>query len=528
MSAAPRCPRPGHNARSLVAALALTALALTGCSAGAGATNAAPSTATATAGTAGGGGASGAGAGGDSLAVGFVAEPSSLDFTRNDGAPIPQALLVNVYEGLVKLDQDGRVVPLLARSWQVSPDRRTYTFDLQPNVTFSNGAPFTADDVVFSINRVKADWTISLKAAMDVVERAEAVTPTRVRVTLARPSNSWLFAMTSRVGAMFSRTGVADLAATPVGTGPYRLGRWNRGDAIALERNPDYWGARPAYGSVTLRYFKDPTALNNALLTGAIGVISTVQAPESLGQFADASRFQVIQGTSNGEVVLSMNNARGPLRDKRVRQALRHAIDRRALLDTAWAGRGTLIGSMVPTTDPWYEDLTGLAPHDPARARALLAEAGTPNPTLRLRVPNLPYAVASAQVVKSQLADVGVTANLEVLEFAVWLEQVFKQADYDLSIVNHVEPRDLASFANPQYYWRYDNPTVARQLAAADAGDEAQQVAQLRAAARTVAEDAAADWLFLFPNLVVARPDVTGLPRNAVSESFDLTALGRR
>ncbi len=463
---------------------------------------------------------------GDTLSVGFIAEPVSLDFTHNDGAAIPQALLVNVYEGLVKLDAQGKIVPLLAGGWKVSPDRRTYTFTLRKGATFSDGRPFTAQDAAFSVNRVKTGWTTSLKAGMDVVQDARAASPTSLVVTLKRPSNQWLFAMTTRIGAMFSRTGVSKLATTPVGTGPYVLDHWDRGDELVLKARKDYWGPKPAVRQVTLKYFKDPTAMNNAMRTGGIDVVSTVQAPESLAEFKDRSKYHVIEGTSNAEVVLSYNNAKPPLTDRRVRQALSYAIDRKAVLDTAWAGHGTLIGSMVPPTDPWYEDLSGTYAYDPAKARQLLAAAGHPKLTLRLRIPNLPYAVASAQVVKSQLADVGVTARIDVLEFpARWLDVVFTKADYDMSIIAHVEPRDITSFGNPDYYWRYDNPRVRELLDQADAGTTAVQVAKMKQVARTITGDAAADWLFLLPNLMIADPGVRGLPTNVVSEAFDLTTV---
>src|SRR5690606_30296979 len=193
-----------------------------------------------------------------------------------------------------------------------------------------------------------------------------------IEVTLKKPSNSWLYSMATRVGAMFSRTGVDDLANTPIGTGPYQLVEWKRGDSITLEANPDYWGEPPGLERVVLRYFRDATAMNNALLSGGIDVLSSVLTPESLSQFSDPERFQVIEGTSTGEVMLSMNNSRPPFDDVRVRRAVRHAIDHRELLDTAWAGRGELIGGMVPPSDPWYEDLTGLFPHDPAKAKSLL------------------------------------------------------------------------------------------------------------------------------------------------------------
>ncbi|MBN6035530.1 ABC transporter substrate-binding protein [Amycolatopsis sp. 195334CR] len=465
---------------------------------------------------------------GSTLAVGFAAEPQNFDFTRTDGAAIPQALLYNVYEGLVKLDDQGRVVPLLADSWTVSPDRLVYDFTLKPGVLFSNGTEFTAEDVRFSINRVKTDWTISIKSKMDVVDRVEVLDPLHARVVLTKPSNAWLFDMASRVGAMFTPTGIADLANKPVGTGPYEVTSRRRGDSIVLQANQRFRGPEPAYRTVYLKYYKDPTALNNALLSNGIDVIGTITAPDSIPQFEADSRFNVIQGTTNSEVVLAFNNKKEPLNDVRVRRALTLAIDRKALLDTAWAGRGTLIGSMVPPTDPWYEDLSAAYPHDPDQARALLAEAGKPQLNLRLRIPNLPYAISSAQVVQSQLAEVGVSVTIEPLDFpAVWLKQVFTDHDYDLSIIQHVEARDITTFGRPSFYWGYDSKTTQDLLAQADRGTPEEQVTAMREVARTLSADAAADWLFLFPNVVAAKKKVTGLVRNQVSESFDLTTLGR-
>jgi peptide/nickel transport system substrate-binding protein len=466
--------------------------------------------------------------GGDQLAVGLVAEPASLDFTTTDGAAIPQALLGNVYNGLVKQDDDGKIVPDLAKSWTVSPDRKTYTFTLVDNAEFTNGAAFTAADAVFSINRVKSAWTTSLKAAMDVVQEAKAVSPTQLQVVLAKPSNDWLFRMTTRVGAMFSQSGVDKLATEPVGTGPYKLSAWKRGDSIVLQRNDGYWGTKPFFGQVTLKYFKDPTALNNALLTGTINVIGTVQAPESLSQFS-TDKYQVIEGTTNGEVVLSFNNSKPAFKDKRFRQAIRQAIDHKALLETCFAGRGKLIGSMVPPTDPWYEDLTGIAPYDQAKAKSLLQASGSAGASLRLRLPTLPYATSCGQVVKSQLEQVGLKVQIDQLEFpAAWLSTVFNNADYDMSIISHVEPRDLgAVFGDPKYYTKYGTPQLKQLLAAADAGDEQTQVTEMKKAARLLSEDAAADWLFLLPSLIVADKNITGLPTNAITESFDVTRLAR-
>lgn len=464
----------------------------------------------------------------DQLSIGLGAEPASLDFTTTDGAAIPQALLGNVYETLVKQDESGKIVPSLAKSWTTSPDRKTYTFDLVDNAKFTNGKPFTAADAVFSINRVKTAWTTSLKSAMDVVQEAKALSPTQLQVTLTTPSNGWLFRMTTRIGAMFSETGVSALATAPVGTGPFKFSTWNRGDSIVLQRNDDYWGTKPQFNQVTLKYFKDPNALNNALLTGTINVIGTVQAPEALSQFTGNDKYQVIEGTTNGEVLLSFNNAMPIFKDIRTRQAIRQAIDHKALLDTCWAGRGKLIGSMVPPTDPWYEDLTGVAPYDLAKAKSLLQASGAAGKTLRLRLPTLPYATSCGQVVKSQLEQAGLKVQIDQLEFpAAWLTTVFRNGDYDMSIIAHVEPRDLATVFRPQSYTKYDDPTLQQYLAAADAGDEAAQIDNMKKAARRLSEQAAADWLFLLPNLMVADKGLTGLPQNVISEGFDLSRLAR-
>ncbi|WP_331446423.1 ABC transporter substrate-binding protein [Streptomyces xanthochromogenes] len=463
---------------------------------------------------------------GDALTVGLVAEPATLDFSGTDGAAIPQALLGNVYEGLVRVDQQGRIQPQLAEKYERSADGLTYTFHLRKNVKFTNGAPFTADDAVFSIDQVKTRWKLKVAQQMAVVDKAVKVNADTVAVTLKHPSNNWLYAMTSRIGAMYSRTGVGDLKNHPVGTGPFTVGSWQRGDKLILRRNADYWGAKPQLNQVSLKYFKDAGALNNAMLAGDVNVVGAVQAPETLSRFADKSRFQVIDGSSTAEVVLSMNNSRKPLNDKRVRQAVRYGIDHEALLKTARFGRGTLIGSQEAPTDPWYAGDSNRVPYDPAKAKQLVKDAGAEGTVLKMRIPNLPYAVSAAQIVKDQLAQVGLKADIEPLEFpARWLSEVFNKADYDLSIIAHSEPRDQWIFADPSYYFRYDNPAYADLLKQADAGPPQEESDRYRAALRMLSQDAAADWLYLMPNLMVADAKLQGLPVNQVGEGLEFAGV---
>jgi oligopeptide ABC transporter, oligopeptide-binding protein len=180
---------------------------------------------------------------------------------------------------------------------------------------------------------------------------------------------------------------------------------------------------------------------------------------------------------------------------------------------------------MVPPTDPWYEDLSNTYPYDPAKAKQLLEEAGYASGlTLRLRVPTLPYGPPIAKLIAAQLRAVGIEVNVEELDFSTWLSQVYTQHDYDMTVVAHVEPWDLPQFANPNYYWKYNNPQFAELINKADAAPtNTEQETILKEAAKLLADDAAADWLFLLPNLVVTTTEISGITTNATGLSFDMT-----
>lgn len=491
--------------------IAAGALVLTGCSAGSG-------------------GSDGSSSGGETPTTATIAltgAPVNLDFTTTAGAAIPQALMSNVYEGLVQLNQDGEIVPSLASDWELSEDGKTYTFTLEEGVTFSNGDAFTADDVKFSFDRVKTDWTTTLKAKMDVVENIEVVSDTEVAVTLSQPSNAWLFDIATPIGAIFSEDGIADLANEPVGTGPYEVASWAQNENIKLETRDDYWGERPGVDGVTLQYFADATATTNALRTGDVDAIVNLQAPELVSTFESDDAFTVTTGTSSGEVSLSLNNRIAPFDDVRVRQAVLFALDRQAIIDTAWNGYGSLNATFVTPQEPYYLDLNDQYAFNPEKAMELLKEAGAENLEITYKVPTRPYAQAVSEIVVSQLKDVGITVNIESSEFpAVWLEDVFTNHNYQMTTVLAVEARDvLTVFNNPDYYIGYDNSKIAPLVAAADEADEAGYIEGMQQVQQQIVDDAASGVLFHFPNIVITNADLQGIPENAIIEALNLTGL---
>nr|WP_231980769.1 ABC transporter substrate-binding protein [Tessaracoccus coleopterorum] len=350
-------------------------------------------------------------------------------------------MLYNVYETLLKLDNEGSIKPLLATEWSVTPT-------CSPTSSASNRrrnsprGPVDADAVVASFERARSDKaTETVRGKWAVVDTIVATDRDTVTVTLTRPSNQWLYDLTGPSGIVTDPTATADLNTTPAGSGPYKFVRWDQGSLVQLDANQDYWGTPARFSPVNFRYFADPNAMNTSMLSGQLDIISNLTVPQSLGQFSDTSKYTVHEGTTEGEVVLGFNHASEALKDLRVRRAINHAIDRQALMDSVWGGKGMLIGSMVPPTDPWFEDLSNTYPYDPAKAKELLAEAGYASGlTLRLRVPNLPYGPTSGRFIAAQLQAVGIKVELEELEWARWLDQVYGKHDYDMTVVAHVEP----------------------------------------------------------------------------------------
>ena len=230
------------------------------------------------------------------IRIGSLYEPQNLDNTAGAGQGINEAFNGNVYEALFALTDAGTVVPVLSQDYTVSEDGLTYTFKLKPGVKFHSGDPLTAADVKYSIERVTAeDSKSSRKKSLSTIASIETPDDETVVITLSKRSISLPYNL-SYVWIVNDKA--TDLTAKEDGTGPYTLEEWRRGSALALTRFDGYWGNAPTNGEVLYQYFTDATALNNALLTNAVDVITSVQSPDSLAQFTGNPAYTVTEGAS--------------------------------------------------------------------------------------------------------------------------------------------------------------------------------------------------------------------------------------
>jgi len=190
-------------------------------------------------------------------------------------------------------------------------------------------------------------------------------------------------------------------------------------------------------------------------------------------------------------------------------------------------GYGTPIGSHFAPHNPAYVDLTALSAYDPEKARALLAEAGLPDGfTTTLKLPPPSYARRGGEIIAAQLAAVGITAEISNLEWAQWLEEVFKGKDFGLTIVSHTEPMDIGIYARPDYYFQYDNPAFQALMTELTATtDPAARTALLQQAQTMIAEDYVNAYLFQLAMPTVAKAALVGLWQNAPTQATDLTAV---
>jgi len=464
----------------------------------------------------------------DTLSLGMVLEPPHLDPTAGAAAAIREVTYANIYEGLVRIDAAGKVQPALAASWTVSPDGLTYIFKLRTGVAFHDGAPFDCSTVMFSYGRAAAaDSVNAQKGLFEPIARTECPDTATAVVTLKRPTASFLFGMGWGDAVMLSPASVATDKTNPVGTGPFRFARWVRGDRIELERFPGYWGQAPKLAGMTFRFMADPAAAVAAVMAGDLDSFPNFPAPEALDRLRADPRFTIVVGTTEGKTILALNDTRKPFDDVRVRRALAHAIDRRALIEAVMSGYGAPIGSHYVPTDPGYVDLTGVTPYDPARAKALLAEAGVkPGTVIEIKLPPPAYARRGGEVIAAYLEQVGLVAKLVPVEWALWLDTVFRQSDFDSTIISHTEARDLDIYARDIYYFNYHSDTYrALYQDYQQAVDPARQLDLVGQLQRKLADDEPNVFLFALAKVGVWNAKLRGLWENSPIPANDVTGV---
>ncbi|RVV98902.1 ABC transporter substrate-binding protein [Mesobaculum littorinae] len=454
------------------------------------------------------------------ITIGSLYEPQNLDNTAGAGQGINEAFNGNVYEGLFVLTDEGDVEPRLVEDYEISEDGLTYTFTLKDGVTFHSGDPLTAADVKSSIERVTAEASASSrKRTLATIESVETPDDRTVVVTLSEPSISLPYNLSY---VWIVNDAASDISNSEDGTGPYELQEWRRGSALSMVPFEEYWGEAPDNGGVMFRYFTDATAQNNALLTGGVDIITSIQSPDALSQFTDNPDFTVSEGASTTKELMAFNDRVEPFDDPQVRAALARAVDNGRLLNAIWGDYGTLIGSFVPPTDPWYVDLTHVNAYDPDSAREMLAEAGYPDGfSFTLDTPDYDPHPIVAQFLQNELSKVGVDVQINIITANEWYTKIYQQHDFQATLQEHVNHRDIVFYGNPDFYWGYDNPEVTQLIADSERAESTeQQTEMLTEANRIIAEDAASMWLYLYPQIVVSAANVTGYPVNGLNSQF--------
>ena len=449
----------------------------------------------------------------DTVTLGMTLEPTGLDPTAGAASAIAEVVLYNVFETLTKVNSDGSVSPLLAESWEVSPDLRTYTFKLRRGVKFQNGEDFNAAAVKFSFDRAGGEKSTNKDKRTFANASTVAVDESTVVVINNEIDPDLLFLL-GQATAIIVEPKSADTNATkPVGTGPYKLENWAKGSSLVLGKWDGYRNAGAIkIRKASFRFISDPAAQIAALMAGDVDAFARVTS-KALAQFKANPKFQVQLNGSRAKTILAINNRKKPFDDVRVRRAIAAAIDRKAIIDGSFDGLGAPIGSHYVPGAFGYIDTTAVNPHNPDKARALLKEAGVTTPLeVSLILPPPPYARQGGEIIAAQLAKVGIVAKLQNVEWAQWLSGVYGSKNYDMTIISHVEPFDLGNFAKPDYYWGYQSPKFNDLYTKAKTALRPADRAKLMGdAQRLLADDAAHAFLYQPQWVTIANKGVKGL-----------------
>jgi len=467
---------------------------------------------------------------GGEVSVAIVAEPPGWDPSASTSQEIARVVYRNVFEGLVSINREGMIEPALAESWEVSEDGLTWTFTLREGVLFHNGDALDVSDIIAKFERaMDPDSGHTNSAYYEAIETVTGEGNTVV-FTLSEPNASLLYNLARPDSIIYPAELTETQRSQPIGTGPFVFADYVEGSQVRLEAFADYYlEGMPYLDAVTYRIISDSNAQLAALRAGDVDLIGTSLSPENALQVQSDPNLKLSQGSATTEITMALNNAREPLSNPLVRQAINHAIDKSVIVEGAMFGFGTPISTHASPTEPYFVDPEPY-PYDPEQARALLAEAGYPDGfSITFELPE-PYNIErrSGQVIAQQLAEVGINADVSVVEWGTWIQRIFLGADYDMTIIGHSEPRDIGIYGNPDYYYQYDSEEVQGLLAQAElAASEDEQIALLEQVAQQIAEDAVNVWVMSPPYLVAARNDVYGYWESQPIVAIDMTEVYR-
>ncbi len=378
---------------------------------------------------------------GGSVIVGITQDLDSLDPHKAVAAGTNE-VLYNIFEGLVKPDKDGNLVPAVASDYSISEDGMTYTFTLRDGVQFHNGNLVTADDVIYSIKRSAgmletSDPEVKVESALSVIADITSMVTeegkTQIQILLSEPNTELIGYLTTPI----IPKDYDGQAETPVGTGPFKFVSYTPLQSIVMEKNEDYYvEGVPYLDQVTFKISANTDSAFMELMAGAIDIFPYL-TEEQANQLS--STYDIEVGNMNLVQGLFLNNQAAPFDNMLVRQALCYAIDRQGILDMVAGGKGQIIGSnMFHGFSIYYNDtLEDVYAYNPEKAKELLAEAGYADGfSFTIKVPsNYQFHVDTAQVIVEQLKAVGIDAKIQLIEWASWLSDVYKARDYEATIV---------------------------------------------------------------------------------------------
>ncbi len=445
-----------------------------------------------------------------SVIAAIAGEPDQLD-PHKTSAYFSFEVLENVFDTLVEPDADLEMRPALAQSWEVSPDQLAWTFHLRRGVTFHDGSPFTAADVVYSYRRI-IDEQLTNVDKFSAVTGIDARDPFTVVIRVKQPTPNLLTNIGGFKGmAIVSRRNVesGQIATHPIGTGPFSFVGQKSGDSITLKANPSYWGGAPKIPGVTFRFISEPSTALSALQAGEVDWTDSIP-PQRVTQLREDDSLHLAVTPSNDYWYLALNEAREPWSDVRVRQAIAYGIDRDAIVTATSYGTAVANQLAIPEGNPWYTAYHRYD-YDVEKAKALLAEAGVQDTDLDMLVTSeYPETVTAAQIIADNLAPLGITVTIRTVDFATWLDEQ-NTGNFDMLMMGWLGNIDPDDFYYAQHHTngtsnaqKFSDREVDRLLDAGRVETNHQTRQDVYAAAATLIADKVS-YIFLYnPSVIQA------------------------